>query len=39
MVSFLKSMDKKTWKAVVKGCTPPKITVENNIKVVKPKKD
>lgn len=30
MVTFLKSMDKKTWKEVINGRSPPKITVDNN---------
>lgn len=39
MVSFLKSMEKKTWKVVIKGWSPPKKIVENDIEIVKLEKD
>lgn len=38
MVSFLKSMDNKTWKSSLNGLTPPKVTHEDNTQTWKPKK-
>lgn len=39
MVTFLKLMNNKTWKAVVKRWTPPKTNDEDNTKTVKHEKD
>lgn len=39
IVSFLRSMDNRTWKAVIKEWSPPKITTKDNIETVKPEKD
>lgn len=35
MVSFLKSMDNKTWKAHIKGWTPPMFSVEDGTQSLK----
>lgn len=39
LVSFLKSMNCKTWKSIIKGWTPLKITTKDNTGNVKPQKD
>lgn len=39
MVSFLKSMNNKTWKTVINGWTPRKVTTEDNTKTLYSEKD
>lgn len=39
MVAFLKYMDNKTWKVVINGQTPSKVTTEDNFVYVKLEKD
>lgn len=39
MVTFIKSINSKSWKKVIKGWTPPKITGEDGTEYLTPEKD